>query len=522
MQINSILNKKILFSYLNFVVPFLLLIFFGVIVFVSEIVVLVSYMPDDAFYYQQIALNFREGLGLTFDGVNQTNGYQPLWMYILTGLYSVFDYPKEMMFRITLFVQLIISLFSLYFYYTTLKQIINYRLIRYSAFIIFFFFLYFKAITGMDTALLILLYSILFKVYINKEKYSESTFILISGLLTGLIILTRLDQAPLTILFPFLIIANLNELKNKYKNLIIYWGVTAILVLPYFIGNIIVWGNLMPVSVWVKSSFPSIILHHTTFSTLAQNSVLVLALIVLSGYPVWLIISRKLNYEPVNQKLRKFTLLIWTIVAIHFFYLILFLTYGLSPWHFSLYYFTLSLIIIEPVHYLVKYKKIIPLLLLFLIVLNLYSAYKFINRYENANYNSWQVNNYNIAVLVKNSLPQDSRFFYTDCGIFGFFSERTTINGDGLVNNYEYQEILKSGGLGQYLKVNSITHIVIFMSEEFLFESFTEKLILPVRFAAFKYHLLSDEVFIKLENLVYVSERGIEPKIYRTLVFKLD
>ena len=47
---------------------------------------------DDAFYYFQIAYNLSQGKFSTFDGgVTQTNGYQPVWLLLITPFYWVFD-----------------------------------------------------------------------------------------------------------------------------------------------------------------------------------------------------------------------------------------------------------------------------------------------------------------------------------------------------------------------------------------------------------------------------------------------
>ena len=47
---------------------------------------------DDAFYYYQIAYHMAEGRFSTFDGgITRTNGYHPLWLFLLTPFYWVFD-----------------------------------------------------------------------------------------------------------------------------------------------------------------------------------------------------------------------------------------------------------------------------------------------------------------------------------------------------------------------------------------------------------------------------------------------
>ena len=47
---------------------------------------------EDAFYYFQIARNLAEGKFSTFDGgITRTNGYHPLWLFLITPFYWIFD-----------------------------------------------------------------------------------------------------------------------------------------------------------------------------------------------------------------------------------------------------------------------------------------------------------------------------------------------------------------------------------------------------------------------------------------------
>ncbi|MEO6694031.1 MAG: hypothetical protein ABIO41_02395 [Ignavibacteria bacterium] len=41
-------------------------------------------------------------------------------------------------------------------------------------------------------------------------------------------------------------------------------------------------------------------------------------------------------------------------------------------------------------------------------------------------------------------------------GITGFFSQRKVINGDGLINSFEYLDYVRNGNLEQYLKDKKI------------------------------------------------------------------
>jgi hypothetical protein len=44
---------------------------------------------DDAYYYFKVAQNISEGQGSTFDGINRTNGYHPLWTWVCIPIFAL-------------------------------------------------------------------------------------------------------------------------------------------------------------------------------------------------------------------------------------------------------------------------------------------------------------------------------------------------------------------------------------------------------------------------------------------------
>jgi hypothetical protein len=44
---------------------------------------------DDAYYYFKVAQNISEGRGSTFDGINPTNGYHPLWVLVCVPIFAL-------------------------------------------------------------------------------------------------------------------------------------------------------------------------------------------------------------------------------------------------------------------------------------------------------------------------------------------------------------------------------------------------------------------------------------------------
>ncbi len=55
----------------------------------SDLDTLATQIPDDAYYYLQPAFLFKDHGEFTFDGVNPTYGFQPLWELVLAGLASL-------------------------------------------------------------------------------------------------------------------------------------------------------------------------------------------------------------------------------------------------------------------------------------------------------------------------------------------------------------------------------------------------------------------------------------------------
>ncbi|MEO5887644.1 MAG: hypothetical protein ABIQ77_08275 [Anaerolineales bacterium] len=59
---------------------------------------------DDAYYYFKVAQNISEGHGSTFDGINLTNGYHPLWMLICVPIFALARFDLILPLRILLLV----------------------------------------------------------------------------------------------------------------------------------------------------------------------------------------------------------------------------------------------------------------------------------------------------------------------------------------------------------------------------------------------------------------------------------
>ena len=75
----------------------------------SDVLGLVSLQGDDTFYYFQVARNTAEGHFSSFDGgITRTNGYHPLWMFLLVPFFLAFD-AESALFAIKFFEILVLA-----------------------------------------------------------------------------------------------------------------------------------------------------------------------------------------------------------------------------------------------------------------------------------------------------------------------------------------------------------------------------------------------------------------------------
>lgn len=69
----------------------------------------VWFKRDDAFYYFKVAQNISEGRGSTFDGINPTNGYHPLWLLVCIPIFSLARFDLILPLRVLLMVMAVLN-----------------------------------------------------------------------------------------------------------------------------------------------------------------------------------------------------------------------------------------------------------------------------------------------------------------------------------------------------------------------------------------------------------------------------
>lgn len=70
------------------------------------------FVRDDAYYYFKVAQNISEGRGSTFDGINPTNGYHPLWTLVCVPIFALARFDLILPLRVLLVVMAAFSVIA--------------------------------------------------------------------------------------------------------------------------------------------------------------------------------------------------------------------------------------------------------------------------------------------------------------------------------------------------------------------------------------------------------------------------
>ena len=425
-------------------------------------------VPDDAAYYFKIAGNAAGGRGLTFDGINRTNGFQPLWLYILTALFAVCHGAPETMCRIVLVLQVILLAGAAALLHSLVARFFSRRTVL-LCLALFAFFVFIPSANGMESAILVLsLAAVLYfgasaGVFVRRDARREPVF----GLLLGLLVLARLDMifVPLVVLVFACAraIAARGERRLHIARAAGVFGGFAVVVAPYLIYNRVSFGAVMPISGALKSSFPAVTLSGYALSTLGVRAWL--GLLMALGYLIWSLVRLR---APARGRealgLFRTAMSVMAIaILLHFLHSVLFMKWAVFHWHYVPYVFFGAVSVCEPAERMLQgggskrgdflYRSILTAV----IVLGSLATFKNLSRPPEMD---WRSAAYDAGLWARENTAKEAVFAMKDAGNFGYFSERRVINLDGVVNNREYQAALRERSLRGYLVIKGVRYIV--------------------------------------------------------------
>jgi hypothetical protein len=252
---------------------------------------------------------------------------------------------------------------------------------------------------------------------------------------------------------PILILYELLS-SRKIGNIILYTIPVYLALLIYLLTNYFYFGHFFTISSTIKNSFPQIILIDNIRMLFqnARNEIFAFLNFVIFLFSS-LFIFIKIYKEKSRINLNSPIAFITAIAIGYILYIVLNLSFnreGLREWYLSGAVYISAVIISS---YIIKRKNRI------ILSACVVSAVFIIFFISSRVLNSRNVTIYEYSKEIKNYVSPDEKIFQVDySGFVGFFSERNVINGDGLVNSFEFYDCLKNDTLGQYLQKYNVNY----------------------------------------------------------------
>ncbi|MDW8235690.1 MAG: hypothetical protein RMK98_03585 [Bacteroidia bacterium] len=449
-------------------------LFFAISLFLPTEKIIAATTLDDTFYYLQIARNFAQGKGLTFDGYEPTNGFHPLWLAVLVPIAYFFP-GDEVLLRLALGLCALLIGVSAALLWRLLQPIAQpFRLISFllillgwwAAWILF---------SGMETSLLLALLLLLLHHYahlLNKPTPSQTARL---GLLSALLILTRIDMSIVVgglgtglLLYPYF------SLSQRVRITALWGGMTLLLVLPYFTANWLLTQHLLPINGVVKTPQGSLterLLHNLLpLQRLLQNFLgLDLPSAQISAYLIIALFIALALYFIVRFLLFQtafFALGSLLLASLTHLFIQLILVDKLYPWHLT------TEILSGGVLYGIVFSEssalpyILRKLLAWTIAIPAFAlAVSLLYfRWKEDGRGNLYLSFYRAAQWIRHHIPIQARLAAWDAGILGYFSHRSTTNLDGLVNSYAYLPYLRGDSIPAYLRKENIDYLAQYFS----------------------------------------------------------
>ena len=150
-------------------------------------------VQDDSYYYFSEAKSLASGNGITSNGVDATNGFQPLWRFMIAPAFLIKNLDLSVNF--VLLLATLLDLISTTLIYKIARKFLSEKFSLLAAALYGFnFFIIAQTLSGLDVALAVPLLLAIFLEFSGKKKPIHL------GILTGLLVLARLDGIFLAIL----------------------------------------------------------------------------------------------------------------------------------------------------------------------------------------------------------------------------------------------------------------------------------------------------------------------------------
>ncbi len=416
------------------------------------------FIPDDGYYYLEIARRLGTGEGSTFDGITRTNGYHPLWLLCLLPLADIMTASREMGLRLAILLG--IGLVGGAFW--MLDRLARIRGSRHRWLLIFLplSMLLITSNYGMESPLVLLVLAawlLTMQVFMgpsagHRHPFGRQLgFATAMGTFSAALIFARLDMAMFVLCFDAYFAGDVaRSAYQGFKNAkdrispvqlwlpICVCAVIQIGAVSAYLGyNHLQYGHFLTVSALVKAGRTDTALFSWLWASWGAIPGVASGLL---GIAALLLRPKKLR-DPVLTVAAWGSLLFILGIAIR----------GRGEtyhWYFAAPIFLSGLFmnaVLEALHSRFQFR-IRPLAARLAI-----AALFCLSIYRRACHPSHPSPVYPAAKWIAAQAPPDAVFARTDCGTIAYFSERPHLNTDGLTCSFEFQDSMRAGTTADFL-----------------------------------------------------------------------
>jgi hypothetical protein len=380
-------------------------------------------------------------------------------------LFSLVHGGPEFMMRLVLGVQLLLLAGTAWLLIRTLQRLEAPEVSLVSVLGVTFLALH-PSWNGMESALVLFSLAALFAYGRAADVFggAPSHSALILGLLLGLLFLARLDTVFFG--FPVLVVAILSGSGRpalRIRRAMLIGAGTTLMVMPYLLWNLHMTGFLMPISGQLKSTFPDVSFEPSRIARFGSRYLLCL---LASGlylvYAAWRRVGRRA--APRSDGYLEGALAVGAAAMwLHALHSALFMRWAVFRWH-HIWYGVVAALVVGWVFG--RAREGWPLLkrpaaaAAVALVLGLGGAAEVFRQDFVVRRSPWHRAAYAAGRWASEHTPPSAVFGMYDAGVFGYFSGRSVINLDGVVNDLPYQDSLREGRLVEYLRKSRVGYLV--------------------------------------------------------------
>jgi hypothetical protein len=437
---------------------------------------------DDMFYYLEIARNMAEGNGPRGDSVNISNGFHPLFALLLVPLARVSGDDRTLFIHLALTLLTLCAVLSALPLYALLNRFSNITALFVCMLWLFCPFPLFITLSGTEVPVYVLCLGLLSLGYLKLKEAGERRGLswILLGLLASLAVLARIDGA----LFTIVIAGELFFLLRRRREAVLFALAALAGAMPWFVWSSIRTGHLLQVSgkairyqthlifersnagtiEWLRQVGRNFFNGIETISILngvnggvflAGTGIVLIAFIILAVNKKGITAEWFRNVRPV------LFLPVYGFIALCLYSVWLWYS---QNWYYYAIFFSGCILVAAVLDFFERAlptkrtaPKAVAWILLF--ALMMVGSFRTNGFWWHRGIRWWQSETYKAALWCSGNLPENAVIGSFNSGILSYYSDRTVVNLDGVVNPAAY-EAMRANRTYDYIRSRNIDYIV--------------------------------------------------------------